>query len=95
MVRCACQSVITSHIFGIALGPKKRAFFTTKNGFIFKGLPRAGFRWFAATITISCCRLRFAGGSAAEAPFGHVVFGTQISGRFLVQFFGPLFGASY
>ena len=72
-----CPSLLlASHIFGIALGSKKRTILTTKNDFIFKGLPRAGFKWFAI-IAISRCRLLFAGGSAAEAPVGHVASGSQ------------------
>ena len=39
-----------SRIFGIVVGPKKRTISTTKNDFIFKGLPRADARvswyWF-------------------------------------------------
>ena len=72
-----CASLLlASDIFGVALGSKKRTILTTKKDFIFKGLPRAGFKWFAI-IAISRCRLLFAGGSAAEAPVGHVVSGSQ------------------
>ena len=94
MVRCACQSVIAGHIFGIVLGPKKRAFFTTKNDFIFKGLPRPGIMQFTAT-AIWRCRLRFAGGSASEGSVRDLVSGSQKWGRYLVQLFGPFFCAPY
>ena len=94
MVRCACQSVIASHIFGIVWGPKKRAFFTTKNDFIFKGLPRPGIMQFTAT-AIWRCRLRFAGSSASEGSVGDVVSRSQKWGRYLVQLFGPFFCAPY
>ena len=72
-----CASLLlASHIFGIALDSKKRTILTTKNDFIFKGLPRAGFRWFAI-VAFARCRLRFAVGSAAEGSVGHVVSGSQ------------------
>ena len=49
-----CASLLlASDIFGVALGSKKRTILTTKKDFIFKGLPRAGFKWFAI-IAISC-----------------------------------------
>ena len=71
-----CELAIASRIFGIVLGPKKRSILTAKSDFIFKGLPRAGFRWFAI-VAIARCRLRFAVGSAAEGSVGHVVSGSQ------------------
>ena len=75
IVMCVSLLWETMH-FTLFGGAENRSIFGTQNDFIFKGLPRAVFMRFTAT-AISCCRLRFAGGSGAEGSVGHVVSGSK------------------